>query len=182
MAKSQDFSACTIQVVAVLCFILLVICYIVFVAPLLWLDTEKNIAFVIYGILVIIVVLLFIRFIHIDPSDPKIIKLQHNFIREQKPSFIDHDWSICYLYANCCYPYDCHLFDKKNNQPIVEEEMMFCTICKAEVGKLSKHCKACDKCIEGFDHHCWWLSRCIGKRNYETFFAMLATLFAIILI
>jgi len=86
-----------------------------------------------YFLQVITIVLLFIRFINIDPSDPKIIKLEHNFIREQKPSFIDHNWSICYLYANCCYPYDCNLFDKKEHPPIVEEEMMFCTVCKAEV-------------------------------------------------
>jgi len=82
---------------------------------------------------VVTIVLLFIRFIKIDPSDPKIIRLQQNFMREQKLSFIDHNWSICYLYANCCYPHDYDFFNKKKHQPIVEEEMMFCTVCKAEV-------------------------------------------------
>ncbi len=24
-----------------------------------------------------------------------------------------------------------------------------------QVGKQSKHCRACDICTEGFDHHCW---------------------------
>lgn len=73
-------------------------------------------------------ILLFVRFNKIDPSDPKIIKLHDNFVREEKNSFIDHNWSICCLYANCCYPHD-----DREGPPSVGEEMMFCTICKAEV-------------------------------------------------
>ena len=33
----------------------------------------------------------------------------------------------------------------------------------------AKHCKICDKCIYGFDHHCKWLNTCIGTRNYKYF-------------
>jgi palmitoyltransferase ZDHHC1/11 len=43
-------------------------------------------------------------------------------------------------------------------------------MCQASVGKTSKHCRACDKCVEGFDHHCKWLNNCVGSKTYKQFF------------
>ena len=34
--------------------------------------------------------------------------------------------------------------------------------------KSAKHCRICDKCVNGFDHHCKWLNTCVGKRNYKS--------------
>lgn len=31
----------------------------------------------------------------------------------------------------------------------------------------TKHCKECQKCILGFDHHCRWLNNCVGELNYK---------------
>jgi len=55
-----------------------------------------------------------------------------------------------------------------------EDDALFCTLCNAEVRKFSKHCRSCDKCVDGFDHHCRWLNNCVGKKNYITFFALMA--------
>lgn len=32
----------------------------------------------------------------------------------------------------------------------------------------------CNKCIEGFDHHCTYLNTCIGTRNYPLFIGLLS--------
>ena len=47
---------------------------------------------------------------------------------------------------------------------------MYCYLCEINVGMTSKHCRYCDKCVVGFDHHCVWLNTCIGSKNYPWFF------------
>lgn len=50
----------------------------------------------------------------------------------------------------------------------------YCAHCQANVGRCSKHCRACDRCVDGFDHHCKWLNNCIGAKNYKQFFFLVA--------
>eukprot|EP00249_Psilotum_nudum_P023538 c28915_g1_i1 orf=513-1154(+) len=33
-------------------------------------------------------------------------------------------------------------------QPVADEDILFCTLCNAEVRKYSKHCRSCDKCVD----------------------------------
>ncbi|KAG6467168.1 hypothetical protein ZIOFF_075036 [Zingiber officinale] len=96
----------------------------------------------------------------------------------------------------------CALFAKEDCRRHEEiepggEDALFCTLCNAEVCivkitlrswhldvsvkhapqvcKFSKHCRSCDKCVDGFDHHCRWLNNCVGRKNYNSFIALMAT-------
>lgn len=45
----------------------------------------------------------------------------------------------------------------------------YCTTCCIYRPIRSSHCPLCDKCCEVFDHHCIYIGKCIGRRNYYLF-------------
>ena len=69
----------------------------------------------------------------------------------------------------------------------VQDISNYCPYCLVKKNFRSLHCLICQKCIEEFDHHCFWVGNCIGKNNYVLFFIFLIyilvnTLFNIVLI
>ncbi|CAD8140812.1 unnamed protein product [Paramecium pentaurelia] len=65
-------------------------------------------------------------------------------------------------------------------------ELKFCDSCKIYKTSTTAHCRRCDNCVQGFDHHCVWLGQCIGQRNYRYFYlfvfflTIMLTLFLIV--
>ena len=56
--------------------------------------------------------------------------------------------------------------------------LYFCEVCQTHVANDAKHCGQCNRCVDGFDHHCRWLNNCIGRSNYESFFRVICCFFA----
>ena len=54
-----------------------------------------------------------------------------------------------------------------------EEVENFCPYCLVKKTYRSLHCLICQKCVDDFDHHCFWVGNCIGKNNYTLFFIFL---------
>lgn len=65
-------------------------------------------------------------------------------------------------------------FNRQIHHHVINE--LYCYICDVRVSERAKHCSACNKCVESFDHHCIWLNNCIGGKNYRKFLAMLVLL------
>eukprot|EP01089_Gocevia_fonbrunei_P003830 TRINITY_DN13787_c0_g1_i1.p1 TRINITY_DN13787_c0_g1~~TRINITY_DN13787_c0_g1_i1.p1 ORF type:complete len:281 (-),score=26.84 TRINITY_DN13787_c0_g1_i1:18-860(-) len=49
----------------------------------------------------------------------------------------------------------------------------YCFICELERPTDSHHCKHCNRCVEGMDHHCYFVENCIGKNNFKAFLLLL---------
>lgn len=60
-----------------------------------------------------------------------------------------------------------------------------CKIKNINVYKISiTHCIICDYCIFDYNHHCFWVNKCIGKKNLYLFYAflyLLITLFMVVI-
>jgi hypothetical protein len=44
-----------------------------------------------------------------------------------------------------------------------------CQICHSLRSQRARHCADCDACIEGYDHHCVFMGKCVGRRNFSLF-------------
>jgi hypothetical protein len=77
--------------------------------------------------------------------------------------------------------------NKKNlNIEILKKDYIQCHLCNNIVFKdndyITFHCMICDCCIEDFDHHCQYATKCIGKNNKIYFYIWLISLLGYIFI
>ncbi|CAN6481544.1 unnamed protein product [Victoria cruziana] len=183
----------TFQVVAITVFFLLVVAFYAFFAPFLGKNIFEYVAMGVYTPVALVVFILYVRCTAIDPADPGILISPDERLSGKKPSLVEPGIAELSYPQNamkekpgCCsyvggffcgllVKEDCWKDEEANQQQTNEEDALFCTLCNAEVRKFSKHCRSCDKCVDGFDHHCRWLNNCVGRKNYVTFVALMAS-------
>ncbi|XP_042452741.1 probable protein S-acyltransferase 19 isoform X2 [Zingiber officinale] len=174
------------QVIAITVFFLLVVAYYAFFAPFLGKDILEYAFVAVYTPLALAVFILYVRCTRINPADPGVMSKFDDGV-EDSPDLQDVDpkansTTRTQRTSGCCGSCRvvCALFAKEDCRRHEEiepggEDALFCTLCNAEVCKFSKHCRSCDKCVDGFDHHCRWLNNCVGRKNYNSFIALMAT-------
>ena len=58
------------------------------------------------------------------------------------------------------------------------DKYKYCNECKIWVSNqpTTEHCFECNICVEGYDHHCPWTGKCIGKRNICFFYIFITSI------
>ena len=59
--------------------------------------------------------------------------------------------------------------DKEALPTSLDASLPACDKCNLAKPRRARHCSTCERCIPGFDHHCFFVGACVGEANYATF-------------
>ena len=63
-----------------------------------------------------------------------------------------------------------------------EDLNQYCYECYVKKSKERKHCIICHNCYDKFDHHCYWINKCVAKNNYCIFLCFLVETFLYLIV
>ena len=66
------------------------------------------------------------------------------------------------------------IYNEKDFHPCLECGLLI----NDNTSEITFHCFECDVCVEGYDHHCPWVSKCVGKGNLKSFYIFVFSTFA----
>jgi ankyrin repeat protein len=70
-----------------------------------------------------------------------------------------------------------NLFDLEKIVDKNNDLTKYCYKCFIQKTRNSKHCIICNNCYDDFDHHCFWINKCVAKNNYSIFLIFLFIVF-----
>ncbi|XP_002132142.3 palmitoyltransferase ZDHHC12-B [Ciona intestinalis] len=73
------------------------------------------------------------------------------------------------------------LGNKEGSEPHVDvstkcfnlEPHQRCGLCGLQRPVRARHCRECKHCVRKFDHHCPWVTNCVGERNHRWFWCFI---------
>ena len=77
-------------------------------------------------------------------------------------------------------------YPERNENSLIgkpRKKFLYCRLCEIWVknDKNVKHCWECGVCVEGYDHHCPWTGKCIGRKTLIYFYCFVCSVFFIFL-
>merc|ERR1712242_524192 len=61
--------------------------------------------------------------------------------------------------------------ESASTRPLRRNRRVLCSVCGVHQPLGCSHCDFCQVCVDGYDHHCVWMGKCIGKRNLCAFYS-----------
>ena len=130
--------------------IVVLIPVLIFIIAILRLDSSLSLKLLFLLIIIFIYISILILLIKGGTTDPGILERNYELISySNKKTFIKvnkNGYILKFTYCGTCY----HFRPPRTS-----------------------HCAECDNCVENFDHHCFWMGTCVGKRNYRIFVILL---------
>ena len=78
---------------------------------------------------------------------------------------------IYFMVFKCSKPVFLHRKINKEQKlyKLYERSENICIKCGIIKRSSTKHCLICDRCVDNWDHHCYWLNTCINNKNFCKF-------------